>query len=263
MTDLRIKTNILDHHKFKRLIAEIGEKGFVQYFKLICWVADNRPKGILSNMDIGDIEMHATWDGEKGEFINLLSKLKLIDKTKNWWKLHNWKTHQGFIYFKPERSAQAKKAAKSRWDKKNGGMRSVNNQHSGQQPISNAPLPSPNPLPLPSPKPNNMSSNADHSKFVEYYCNTYKEKFNTKYAFDGGKDANLIKTLLTQFDYAVLCDMAVLFFKDESDFVAGHTIGKFKFQSQALAEKLINPKQSADDIGIQQLRERFPEDEFK
>lgn len=89
-------------------------------------------------------------------------------------------------------------------------------------------------------------SSSDHSLFVKYYCEEYEKKFGIKYAFDGGKDANTIKTLLTQFDYKKLCDMALLFFKDGSDFVAGHTVGKFKFQAQALAEQLKNPKKNLD-----------------
>ena len=86
------------------------------------------------------------------------------------------------------------------------------------------------------------SDNTDHPKFIKYYCDKYKEKFKAKFIFNGGKDGNIIKTLLKQFDYDTLCRMAVLFFADDSDFVKGHDIGKFKFQSQALVEELKKPK---------------------
>jgi len=99
--------------------------------------------------------------------------------------------------------------------------------------------------------------NPDHPKFIKYYCDKYKETFKTKFAFDGGKDAKIIKTLLKQFDYDMLCEMALLFFKDDSEFVKGHTIGKFKFQSQALAEELKNPKISKEQKLIEEVSKEY------
>ena len=103
-------------------------------------------------------------------------------------------------------------------------------------------------------------SNPDHPRFVKFWCEEYKKKFGVDYGFDGGKDAKLIKQLLSQFkNYDLLCRMALSFFETDDEFVknkTGYTIAALKLKSNQLAPKLVDtPKnKTPEEIEIEELR---------
>ena len=79
----------------------------------------------------------------------------------------------------------------------------------------------------------------DHAKFIDYFCDKHKEKFGVEYQFIGGKDGNLVKSLLKAYKKDILYKMVDLFFEDDDKFLikAGYTIGTFKIRANTLAQK--------------------------
>jgi len=74
--------------------------------------------------------------------------------------------------------------------------------------------------------------NTPHAQAIEYFCKKFEEKTGTKYVFNGGKDAALIKTMLGFLDLEQFKYKVNAFFYSGDEFVkkAGYTIGVFKSQ---------------------------------
>jgi len=96
-----------------------------------------------------------------------------------------------------------------------------------------------------------VSDKSDHHKFVSFFTKSYKKEFKVAYGFDGGKDAALVKTLLSQFGYELLCQMTVRFFKCQDDFIrykVGYTIAGLKLRSNQLAREVGGNKTVLDKM---------------
>lgn len=183
--DIRVNSQVLNHPKIKKLVRFAGyEEGFLRLFKLWCWAADNRPKGILDNMDIEDIAIAMDYPEDRtedcGKLVETLVALRLLDaKNANGdatiYAIHDWKDHQPFLYHKDNRKKAAKIAAEARWQRKTGKrvnadrMRNASHSHaegirdaSDSHASGNAPSPIPIPLPNPNPNPSLENSNSEH-----------------------------------------------------------------------------------------------------
>ena len=156
--DIRLKVDFMDHPKTVRLRRELGSEAVECLIRLWGFAADNRPKGELTDMDVDDIEIAAKWTGEQGKFVEVLLQKKskfLMLKNKHY-VLHDWKEHQGFLYYADERSKKAKKAAGYRWKKGDakrmlGACETDAKRMPPAQKID-APNPFPSPTPSPTPK---------------------------------------------------------------------------------------------------------------
>jgi len=117
--DIRLKVDFMDHPKTVRLRRELGSEAIECLIRLWGFAADNRPKGELVNMDADDIEIAAKWTGEPGKFVKVLlqKKCKFLMLKNRHYVIHDWKEHQGFLYYADERSKKAKLAASYRWEK--------------------------------------------------------------------------------------------------------------------------------------------------
>lgn len=88
---------------------------------LWCFCAQERTNGILSGMDIDDIEIAADWQGEPGKLVELLLKGNWMEKlSDSTYALHGWEERQAFVSKAESRRAHAKAAAESRWREKRG-----------------------------------------------------------------------------------------------------------------------------------------------
>ena len=118
--DIRLKKGFIDHPKTVRLERECGFEGVKSLLRLWDFAAENKPKGVLTNMDADDIEIAAKWTGEPGKFVKTLLKKKsnFLMLKDGVYEIHDWKEHQGYIYRSEERSKKAKDAAKERWTSK-------------------------------------------------------------------------------------------------------------------------------------------------
>ena len=142
-TDYRITTDALDHPKLVKLQRMCGEQGIICLLRLWGFTARYHPKGILNNMNGEDIEIASHWTGEPGMFFENLIDLKLVDKKGSSYLIHDWKEHNSFAYYAPERSAQARHAVHVREQLRTERRSSVRSSDGS----------SPSPSPLPSPKP--------------------------------------------------------------------------------------------------------------
>ena len=89
--DIRLSVNFWRNHKIKKLERHLGLEGVKSLQILWLWAAQNRPSGVLNNMDADDIECDAEWNGEQDAFINELIDLKLIDVAPDGtYLLHDW-----------------------------------------------------------------------------------------------------------------------------------------------------------------------------
>lgn len=160
-TDFRISVSATSHPKILKLMRRCGDIAFFNLIKLWTFVAQNKPDGDLTGMDVDDIEIAAGWNGECSTFYRALLDLCLLDATEEGLFVHDWQDHNSFAAFAKERSEKAKRAAEARWgaNKNTKGMPddARSNANSMRQAMpnnarSNAPIPSPNPNPIPTPK---------------------------------------------------------------------------------------------------------------
>jgi len=90
-SDIRLSIGFLDHPKTVKLQRQLGDAGILSLLRLWLWTAQNRPSGILIGMDDDDIEIAARWEGEKGTFNAVATRLRFLDKLEGTYRVHNWK----------------------------------------------------------------------------------------------------------------------------------------------------------------------------
>lgn len=99
------------------------------------------------------------------------------------------------------------------------------------------------------------SRNPNIKKFIDYYHNTFLDRFAEKPMIDGGKDGAIIKTLLGTYELDILKEFLDRFFASTDPFIlqGGYTIGVFKSQINKLIAGLkVDPKTASRFITIQQ-----------
>lgn len=157
-TDFRVSISTVSHPKIIKLIRRCGHEAFYNLVRLWTFTAQNKPTGVLSGVDAEDVEIAADWRGEPGVFFQTLIELRLLDITETGEvAIHDWQEHNGYASYAEERSAQAREAARARWDKKRHGSDAPHDAdlcvhdapHDADYANSNAPDPSPDPSPDP------------------------------------------------------------------------------------------------------------------
>lgn len=119
-TDFRIKVAFFQHHKTRKLIYKLGHEGAFCLMSLWAYTAQNKPKGILIDLDKLDITLSAGWENDVDKFVDTLVELKFLDVHNGVYSIHNWQNHNAYAYFAEERSEKARNAAEYRWNKKKG-----------------------------------------------------------------------------------------------------------------------------------------------
>jgi len=180
--DIRFSVNFWQHPKTIKLTRKGGLEAVRSLQILWCFCAQERTDGILSGMDVDDIEIAADWRGEPGRLVELLLNGNWLEQLQDdTYALHGWEERQAYVSKAESRKEQARSAAEKRWQKKRGvqpampddamsnadGMRSASEphadsnadsceQHCGQHETAmlthaqrNAPAPLPDPLPDP------------------------------------------------------------------------------------------------------------------
>ncbi len=149
-SDIRIAVSFRGHRKRKRLRHLIGD-GATDYL-IDLWIATamNHPSGVLEDMDEIDIALEAGWplDAEGGaeKFVDALLQCKFLEKNvQGKYILHDWHDHQGYVIHAEQRKQQARKAAETRWNKKQV-VQGECSQHTSSNPPTQ-PVPSPEPTP--------------------------------------------------------------------------------------------------------------------
>jgi hypothetical protein len=76
----------------------------------------------------------------------------------------------------------------------------------------------------------------DVKNFIDYYHNSFKEKFGTNPLIENGKDGKIVKELLSHFGIEHLKFLLKQFFESDDRFIleSGYTIGVFRSQVNKL-----------------------------
>ena len=152
MKDLRIAFNLLDHPKKIKLQRRCGIESFENLLRLWMFVAQTKPKGILTDMDSEDIEIASKWKGEIGIFSKSLIDVGLLRFKEGMYSINDWEEHNPFAFYGPERSLAAKKAGIASAKKRGAKWQAVQLpvQLPVQQDDDESSTPSPSPSPSPS-----------------------------------------------------------------------------------------------------------------
>lgn len=119
--DIRFSVNFWQHPKTVKLSRKGGLEAVRSLQILWCFCAQERTDGILSGMDIDDIEIAADWRGEPGRLVELLLAGNWLEQfQEGTYALHGWEERQAYVSKKKLREEQAKAAAEIRWRKKRG-----------------------------------------------------------------------------------------------------------------------------------------------
>lgn len=165
--DIRLSSDFRDHPKIVRLQKVLGDAAICALVTQWAWVRKYRPKGVLTGMEIDDIENGSKWTGEGGLFVKTLVALKLLEFNDGTYSVHDWKEHQPWAYYSEERSKRARLAADGRWKQKKESTNIIcsppvdfvqiaEEVHAGSIALAqdtDAPSPSPDPTPSPIPSP--------------------------------------------------------------------------------------------------------------
>src|SRR5690349_10335179 len=108
--DARISTALPRHPKAVKLKRRLGASGCWSLICLLLWVAENRPEGDLKDMTAEDLEIAAGWEGDSGEFVEVLCDLRFLDCSAGHYQVHDWAEHNPFCASRPRRIAAAKAA---------------------------------------------------------------------------------------------------------------------------------------------------------
>ncbi len=119
--DARLSVGFSSHPKTKRLYRALGAEGPLRFLYLVAWAAQHRTNGDLRGIADADIELAIDWPGKAGDFVAELRKAGFLDGGRGKRSIHDWATHQPWLLGAQDRTESARKAAKARWDKRNGG----------------------------------------------------------------------------------------------------------------------------------------------
>ena len=115
-SDFRLSVGYFAHAKVQKLGRRLGDSGVLAHIKLLSYAAQNRPNGVLTNMDSDDIAIASGYGSDPDAFIQALLDLHLLDRTDDGvLELHDWAEHNPWASGAPERSCAGKRAADARW----------------------------------------------------------------------------------------------------------------------------------------------------
>jgi len=117
--DIRVAYSFKGHRKRKKLsrLLKTDATGYI----LDLWItaAQTRPDGDLKDWDEMDIADAAGYQGDPDGFVQALIKCQLLEATDNGcYCLHDWRTHQPYVFYAPHRQTRARKAAAARYSTK-------------------------------------------------------------------------------------------------------------------------------------------------
>ena len=261
--DFRVAVDLADHPKTVKMVTRLGEGSFRCLQRLWGFTAKYRQKGLLTGMNVEDIEIAAKWSGEAGQFVAVLIDVRFLDKLKNGlYRIHDWKESNGWVYFAPERREKAKNAAKARHTKSHNKLGGCSDQQLDMPGIgpSCAPIPSPTPSPTPViSEPPASPSVSRAAKKIEQVVQTKSEMREVtdhwmasyakaaqdrswtleKYNFTG-KDGKLLSDLIKRFGSKSVREVIDVFFLQEDEFLrtkGGFTVGTFASYFNRLAQQ--------------------------
>jgi len=221
--DFRVSVSLPSHPKALKLMRRLGDRSFYCLVRFWSFVAQNRPDGDITGLDIDDIELACDWRGDAGSMHQALLDLCFIECIDGKMFVHDWEDYNGFACHAKERSEKAKLAAEARWHRRNG-RKNANGMPQAMQDdatsnatsmqddaTSNAPSPSPSPSPnlkdKDTPLPPKGGNGIEYSKSFEQFWSAYPKKVGKDAAYrswrkiakrGGVSAAEIIASIVTQ-----------------------------------------------------------------
>lgn len=93
-TDIRLRTDLKNNRKVKKLIRALGGDGFKSLIYFWLSVRENYPDGVIKNTDLSDIEIDSDWTGEENLFSKTLLSLDFLHEKDGYFIVNDWKEHQ-------------------------------------------------------------------------------------------------------------------------------------------------------------------------
>jgi uncharacterized phage protein (TIGR02220 family) len=179
--DIRLSVGFWDHWKTIKLKRILGYEGIESLLRLWEFAAQFHTRGILTGMDIDEIEIAAKWNGERGFFVKTLAdkKVRFLDISNGIYSLHDWEDHQGFIFYSENRKKQAKKAIAVRYARQR--VNTDSNTDSNTECNTPSPFPSPIPKDIKEKEPPLLSPPTQSLSLLpkDYHLPEYQELRNT------------------------------------------------------------------------------------
>ena len=110
--DIRLKLDLFDHPKVRKLGLRLGSDAVLALIRLWLWAAANRADGVLRGMDAEDIELAAHWTGPQGRFVQTLCQLRLLDAPRSFLPEQGGSAAESRAESRAESSAGKARAAK-------------------------------------------------------------------------------------------------------------------------------------------------------
>jgi hypothetical protein len=107
--DIRICTSFPGHRKTLKLIRRLGAEAVLCLLRLWTYTREYRFDGVLSGMDIEDIEIAAGWNGEPGRFVVECKDIGWLDlRDDGAYECHDWIDHQPWAIGEDIRADEAR-----------------------------------------------------------------------------------------------------------------------------------------------------------
>ena len=108
-TDIRIKTSFRGHRKRKKLRVLLGPGSTDYLLDLWLCVSEDRPDGVLTDLDELDIALMAGWEEDPLTFVTALTRCGFLDQNEaGVFVLHDWVEHNPYASSADDRSDSAR-----------------------------------------------------------------------------------------------------------------------------------------------------------
>jgi hypothetical protein len=122
--DIRLAIDMDHNPKVRRLIQELGPEAAWALVRLWLYTARHRPEGVLTGIELDEIEPLVGWKRRRGRLIDALERLGFITVrdtgTSREVTIHEWFVHQPWVSGQKHRSEVARINAQARWRKLEG-----------------------------------------------------------------------------------------------------------------------------------------------
>lgn len=116
-SDYRVAVGWRNHPKRLKLHRRLGTEAVVAVFDLWEFCASCKTDGDLSGMSDEDIAVASGYGGSPEKFVAALVDVGLLDGSRDALFVHDWKTHNPWVFSAAERSIRSKMNVHERWAK--------------------------------------------------------------------------------------------------------------------------------------------------
>lgn len=116
--DFRISTSWRTNRKRKRLMRDLGPAAVIALEDLWSYAAAERTDGDLCGLSAQDIADEVDYIEDAQALVSVLIELRLLDKTDDGYRLHNWSRRQGWVAGESARAASGRASVHKRWHRK-------------------------------------------------------------------------------------------------------------------------------------------------